>query len=77
MQSYVDFFYITNNTTPSYITASEAYIHEKELKRKEKAEFDHTPERLTQLRDDLCSGEDEMRSQKYASAFKIYTRLAN
>lgn len=76
MQAYVDFFYLTNETTPSYITVSEALLKEYQLKKREKKRFEHTEENLKRLRDDLIEGEKQLRDREYKQAFKIYTGVA-
>ena len=47
MQAYIDFFYLTNGTTPSSIEPSDKLIEEQKLNKQIKTTLDQTPELLT------------------------------
>ncbi len=53
MQAYIDFFYLTNGTTPSMIQPSARLIEEQKLNKQVKKELEQTPEILTEISDYL------------------------
>jgi hypothetical protein len=57
LQAYVDFFYLTNETTPSYIQPSEELVQEYQLKKREKKKLGHDKESLSDLHRNLTNGE--------------------
>ena len=51
MRAYVDFFYLTSETTPSRIEPSEKLMEEQNLNKQVKQTLDQTPEQLTEISD--------------------------
>ena len=57
MQAYIDFFYLTNGTTPSMIQPSARLLEEQKLNKQVKKELEQTPDILTEISDYLQKGE--------------------
>ena len=57
LQSYIDFFYLTNETTPSVITPSSKLLEEYKLDRKRKQHLHFNEENLQALSGDLVDAE--------------------
>ena len=53
MQAYVDFFYLTQETTPSSIEPSDRLIEEQKLNKQMKRSLEQTPQMLIQISEDL------------------------
>jgi hypothetical protein len=53
VQAYVDFFYITTESTPSEIEPSQKLQEEYKLNKRKKTRFDPTEDNLKALSDDL------------------------
>jgi len=49
IKAYVDFFYLTAETTPSAIEPSPALVKEYQMKRRKKGRLDQSPEMLGTL----------------------------
>ena len=62
VQAYVDFFYITTETTPSEIEPSKQLQEEYKLNKRKKQRFEHTEQNLKALSDDLMSAEEYHRN---------------
>ena len=62
VQAYVDFFYITTETTPSEIEPSQQLQEEYKLNKRKKSKFEHTEASLKALSDDLMAGEEYNRN---------------
>jgi len=58
VQAYVDFFYVTTETTPSEIEPSQQLQEEYKLNKRKKIKFEHTEQSLKALSDDLMSSEE-------------------
>jgi len=76
MQAYIDFFYLTNETTPSCIEPSDRLIEEQKLNKKLKQSLEQTEEKLEQIADTLRDGEIHWRNQAQRDCFKTYERMA-
>ena len=77
MQAYIDFFYLTNGTTPSMIEPSDKLIEEQKLNKQVKTILEQTPETLTQISETLKAGELYWRDgQKPRDCFKTYESMA-
>lgn len=57
MQAYIDFFYLTNETTPSKIEPSDKLIEEQKLNKQVKQRLEQTPEQLVFVSETLKEGE--------------------
>ena len=62
VQAYVDFFYITTETTPSEIEPSKQLQEEYKLNKRKKQRFEHTEQNLKALSDDMMSAEEYHRN---------------
>ena len=77
MQAYIDFFYITNETTPSFIEPSDKLIKEYQLNKRRKGRFVQNQDSLTDLSDRLIEGENYMREDGASKqCFKTYEEVA-
>ena len=79
MRAYVDFFYLTSETTPSRIEPSEKLMEEQKLNKQVKQTLDQTPENLTEISDCLIKGEQLHREgqQSVRECFRTYEKMAN
>lgn len=62
VQAYVDFFYITTETTPSEVEPNPAMKDDLNLNKKRKQPFQHTENNLLALSEDLMSAEEHHRN---------------
>jgi len=78
MRAYVDFFYLTSETTPSRIEISEKLVEEQKLNKQIKKTLEQTPERLTEISEMLKNGELYWRDGPQAArdCFKTYEQMA-
>ena len=76
MQAYIDFFYLTNETTPSCIEPSDRLMEEKNLNKHMKQTLDQTPENLVEISETLKNGEIYWREQAARECFKTYQGMA-
>jgi hypothetical protein len=79
LQSYVDFFYITTDTTPSEIQPSVKLKEEQRLnKRAGKTKFEQTEESLLNLSENLKLAENYQKEgkDKIKECFKTYLEVA-
>ena len=76
MQAYVDFFYLTQETTPSSIEPSDRLIEEQKLNKQRKRSLEQTPQMLIQISEDLKSGERFHRDAAARDCFRIYLKMA-
>ena len=76
MQAYVDFFYITTETTPSEIEPSQKLQEEYKLNKRKKQKFKHTEDNLKNLSDDLQSAEDYNRNGETEKCLQRYRKVA-
>ena len=60
--AYVDFFYITNNTTPSEIEPSAQLLEEYKLNKRHKRKYEQTEQSLLALSDNLRYAEESLRT---------------
>jgi len=72
IKAYVDFFYLTHETTPSVIEPSPALLKEYQMKKRRKGHLDQTPEMLTTLSNSLIDGEQYWRDGDAKKSFKTY-----
>ena len=72
MQAYIDFFYLTNGTTPSSIEPSYKLIEEQKLNKQMKTTLDQTPDNLMFISETLKSGEQFWRDGNARDCFKTY-----
>ena len=70
LQAYVDFFYITTETTPSEIEPSAKLQEEYKLNKRKKGRFEQTEESLLQLSDNLVSAESFYREGQIPNCLK-------
>lgn len=70
LQAYVDFFYITTETTPSEIEPSAKLQEEYKLNKRKKGRFLQTEESLLQLSDNLVSAENFYRENNIPNSLK-------
>ena len=77
MQAYVDFFYLTQGTTPSSIEPSDRLIEEQKLNKQKKRSLEQTPQMLIQISEDLKSGEMFHRDAAARDCFRIYLKMAH
>ena len=79
MQAYIDFFYLTEKTTPRFIEPSENYMKEFRLRQVRKPEVDKEKFKsdLKMLRDDLIGAEVDWREGEYRSCFRTYQQVAH
>ena len=76
MQAYIDFFYLTNETTPSCIEPSDKLIEEKNLNKHLKQTLEQTPDNLILISETLKQGEIAWREQAARDCFKTYEKMA-
>lgn len=76
MQAYIDFFYLTNETTPSCIEPSEKLNEEKNLNKHMKLTLEQTPDNLMEICEILKNGELYWREQAARDCFKTYEMMA-
>lgn len=76
MQAYIDFFYLTSETTPAYIDVSERLMKEYQLNKRAKKRFEKTEHALIELSNKLIDGETYMREQKGKDCYRTYSDLA-
>lgn len=70
LQAYVDFFYITTETTPSEIEPSAKLQEEYKLNKRKKGRFQQTEESLLQLSENLVSAESFYREGQIPNCLK-------
>lgn len=82
LQSYIDFFYLTNETTPSQITPSQRLLEEYRMNKRRKDYLEFTEETLVKLSEDLVEAENYLREghtieciYKYEGICKSYQNL--
>jgi len=82
LQSYIDFFYLTNETTPSMIVPSQRLIEEYKMNKSEKHHLEMSEDSLKKLYDDLLEAEKYLREghtieclHQYEGVCKAYERL--
>jgi hypothetical protein len=71
--AYIDFFYITTNTTPSEIEPSQQLLEEYKLNKREKRLFKQTEQSLYDLSENLKLAEDYLRHENTKKCLDIYT----
>ena len=76
VQAYVDFFYITTETTPSEIEPSQKLQEEYKLNKRKKTRFEPTEDNLQALSDDLQSAEDYNRNGDIEKCLERYKKVA-
>ena len=76
MQAYIDFFYLTNGTTPSSIEPSDKLIEEQKLNKQFKQTLEQTPENLENISENLKQGEQHWRDGQPQQCFEIYEHMA-
>lgn len=79
MQAYIDFFYLTEKTTPRFIEPSEIYMKEFKMRQARTPEPDKEKFKadLKMLRDDLIGAEMDWREGEYRSCFRTYQNVAH
>ena len=82
LQSYIDFFYLTNETTPSVIVPSQKLIEQYNMNKSEKHHLEMSEESLVKLSEDLVEAENFLREghaieclHQYEGVCKAYERL--
>lgn len=82
LQSYIDFFYLTNETTPSVIVPSQKLLEEYKMNKVEKHHLELSEESLVKLSEDLVEAENYLREghtieclHQYEGVCKAYERL--
>lgn len=78
MQAYIDFFYLTEKTTPSKIQPTPRYVKNFQLEEARKPAEDKEKHKLmlTQLREDLVGAEMDWREGEFRNCFRIYQSVA-
>ena len=76
MQAYIDFFYLTQESTPSYIEPSPQLVKEYQLNKRIKQKYAQTEDNLIALRDSLIQAELCWRDQDSKNCFKTYLSVA-
>jgi hypothetical protein len=76
IQAYVDFFYITTDTTPSEIEPSKRLQEDYKLNKKKKEKFKHTEDELKNLSSTLRDAEDYQRKNNTEQCLKKYKEVA-
>ena len=77
MLAFVDFFYITTNTTPSEIEPSAQLLEEYKLNKREKRKYEQTEQSLLALSQNLKAAEEYMRHDNTKKCLEMYTGVAN
>ena len=77
MQAFIDFFYLTNGTTPSFIEPSEQMLNDQKLKKNVPQTMEQDKETLMYVEEQLQNGETRWREGKEKDAFKIYQGMAH
>jgi tetratricopeptide (TPR) repeat protein len=76
VQAYVDFFYITTETTPSAIEPSKQLQEEYNLNKKKKIKFQHSEGALRELSDNLRQAELYLRNSQTDKCLDKYRKVA-
>lgn len=76
MQAYIDFFYLTNGTTPSSIQPSERLLEEQKLNKQQKRVLEQSPAMLTSVSETLKEGELYWRDAAAQDCFRTYHKMA-
>ena len=76
LQSYIDFFYLTNETTPSVITPSDKLLEEYKLDRRKKQHLHFNEENLQALSADLVDAEQFLRDGNVKKSLELYRRVS-
>lgn len=76
VQAYVDFFYITTETTPSEIEPSKQMQEEYKLNKTKKIKFEHNETSLKNLSDTLMAAEEHNRNQETQKCLEKYKKVA-
>ena len=78
MQAYIDFFYLTEKTTPRFIEPSPVYLKEFQLRESRRPAVDKSKEAndLMQLKNDLVGAEMDWREGEFKQCFKTYQAVA-
>jgi len=77
LQSYIDFFYLTNETTPSVIVPSQKLIEEYKMNKKEKHHLELSEESLVKLSEDLVEAENYLRENHTIEWLNQYEGVCN
>ena len=77
LQAYVDFYYITSETTPSEINPAQAMKDDITLNKRKKKKFEQNEESLLELSQNLVSAERYHRDEEVDKCLKQYTAVAN
>ena len=82
LQSFIDYLYLTNETTPSMIQPSQKLLEEYRMNKRRKDHLDFSEESLVKLSEDLVQAEDYLREgytkeciQQYEGICKAYEKL--
>jgi hypothetical protein len=76
IQAYIDFFYLTNDSTPSSLMPSEQLMKEQKLNKQTKQRMPQDPDTLTEVMDILSSGEAAWREGQAQDCFNTYQKMA-
>ena len=76
MLAFVDFFYITTNTTPSEIEPSAQLLEEYKLNKREKKKYEQNEQSLLALSNNLKAAEEYMRRDDTKKCLEMYTGVA-
>lgn len=82
LQSFIDYLYLTNETTPSMIVPSQKLLEEYRMNKRRKDHLDFSEESLVKLSEDLVEAENYLREghtieciNQYDGIWKAYERL--
>ena len=76
LKAYVDFFYITTNTTPSEIEPSAKLQEEYKLNKRKKLKFQQNEQSLIELKTTLVEAEDYHRNGNTKECLKSQSKIA-
>ena len=76
IQAYIDFFYLTHETTPDGVRPGAALLKEISMNRRKIGRLDQSPEMLTQLSNSLVDAEQYWREGDSKKSFKTYVAVA-
>lgn len=74
--AFIDFFYITTNTTPSEIEPSAQLLEEYKLNKREKKKYEQNEQSLLALSNNLKAAEEYMRRDDTKKCLEMYTGVA-
>jgi tetratricopeptide (TPR) repeat protein len=77
LQSFIDFFYLTNETTPAVIQPSQKLLEEYKMNKSEKHHLELSEESLVKLSEDLVEAENYLREGHTIECLHQYEGVCN